>query len=609
MTNQNGTHPNGTHESSGQWTLAIDFGTSNTAAAHTHPLRSSVEAVNLAHDRKTMTSSVYIETPEDISTGDVAMNRAESNPSGFLPSPKRVIPQQVFQINGYDIPSSVPVAAVLRSVVERASREHNNQRPAELILTHPEAWSDREVQVLIDAASSLGLNAVTVKTVSEPKAAARYYSSEGTLEPGDVIGVFDFGGGTLDIAVLEAQVDGSFSVLSARGDNTLGGRTFDAMIRRWVDEQLEDDHPEMLHYLRSEAPLTERHALEDSIRRAKELLSEASSASIRIDAGGETARLQLTREEFEEIITPAINRAVELTRDALEGAGIVCPDQLKALYLTGGTSRVPMVQEALKDLGPLATLDDPKTVVAQGAVSAAAPVVRNLSSATMSGNTTSSDPQRHDRDAGGASSTSESSSKNRKLIMAVVAAVVAVGGLGGLVWAVTNSGKDEPTPETSAAPTTQAPEDLDSVSAIEAKIPENIRPHLDRCRADGTSMTNAVEIACDVKKDSEDYAFFQEPEYDSLSPQLRFTVNENESRSDLASIRNGSFSKDNAYAGPFISEDGNKGAAAYQSSMGENSLLKYADRSTFMSIESYDFASPDKAMEWLKAKGLHPEDN
>ena len=135
------------------WTIGIDFGTSNTAAAHTNPVKGTVEAVNLSHNRTTMSSSVYVESPEQIDVGDVAMDKAESNPAGFIPAPKRVIPQQMFQVNGYDLSASMPVAAVLSSVVQRVSREHGNVQPSELVLTHPEAWSSNEIKVLLDAAA------------------------------------------------------------------------------------------------------------------------------------------------------------------------------------------------------------------------------------------------------------------------------------------------------------------------------------------------------------------------------------------------------------------------------------------------------------------------
>lgn len=361
-----------------EWSLGVDFGTSNTAAAHTNQIKQVVEPVSLAHDRMTMSSSVYMDDPEEFLVGDVALDRAESNPGGLIRSPKRFIPQQVFQKNGYDIPSSSPVAAVLKTVVDRASKEHNGTRPSELVLTHPEEWSEREIQVLLDAAQQLGLNATKVTTISEPKAAATYYTRSKELKPGEKIAVFDFGGGTLDIAVLEVGENQQFSVVAAHGDNTIGGQSFDALIRRWVDRQLEESAPEMKERLRSEATISEKHALMDSIRRAKELLSETAQATIKVAVGSDVQNLQITRGEFEEIIAEMVSRAVEITRDTLKLAGINSSDDLAALYLTGGSSRVPYVQEQLKELGPLATLDDPKTVVAQGALTAVAPIVGSL---------------------------------------------------------------------------------------------------------------------------------------------------------------------------------------------------------------------------------------
>ncbi|HHX85309.1 MAG TPA: Hsp70 family protein, partial [Actinomycetales bacterium] len=94
------------------WTLAIDFGTSNTAAAHTGPVSGAVETLQLGHNRTTMSSAVFVESPDHVDVGDVAANKAEANPAGFVPSPKRSISQGVVHANGYDVPASVPVAAV-----------------------------------------------------------------------------------------------------------------------------------------------------------------------------------------------------------------------------------------------------------------------------------------------------------------------------------------------------------------------------------------------------------------------------------------------------------------------------------------------------------------
>lgn len=354
--------------SSTDWALAIDFGTSNTAAAHTNPIHNSIEAVNLSNDRRSMTSSVYVASPDQISTSSVALSLALANPNGFIPAPKRLIGQNVVTVNGYEIDPIDIVSAVFRTTIERASRAHNGSAPGTLVLTHPDAWSGHEINVLTEAAARAGIPSTSIQTLSEPRAAAAYYTRNTALVPGDKIAVFDIGGGTLDLAVLQAGSSGEFNVLAAGGNNSIGGRSFDAAIRRWVDQELKFINPELLKYLRHDAKLRELHTLENAIREAKELLSDVPSATIPIQAGLHEAHLQLTRNEFDELIAPTLSRAVSITKQTLSRGGIVSPNDLTALYLTGGTSRVPALQEALKSIAPIATLDDPKAVVAQGAL-------------------------------------------------------------------------------------------------------------------------------------------------------------------------------------------------------------------------------------------------
>ena len=501
---------------SNAWSLGIDFGTSNTAAAHTSAVKGNVEVMNLSHNRTTMSSAVYLENADTVEVGEVAIDRAVHNPAGFIPSPKRLVPQHTFQVNGVDLPSSKPVAAILSSVLQRAMREHAGIAPQYVILTHPEAWSEEEINVLLDAAKEVGMDASSIKTVSEPKAAAHYYSRAQRLNLGEKIAVFDFGGGTLDVAVLEAQADSSFSVVAARGDQNLGGKTFDALLRRWVDEQLEEIDADLAGYLRSRAPLAERHALEDSIRRAKELLSESSTATIGFSAAGEQHRLQITRDEFEDVIRPHIDRAVELTRRTLAEANVHGPDDIKALYLTGGSSRIPVVQEALKPLGPVATLDDPKTVVAQGALSAVIPVISHIT-ASNTGVMTAPPPQTRRDDTAElpvveqAPVPRSTGGKKRWLIITAAVVGVVVAGAGAFALTGGKSGSQSvqevqtsavestPTsaPETSADSYSMATEIRDaSIAAIPAKV----KPWLTSCTAATFNISDqGAECSVDIE--------------------------------------------------------------------------------------------------------------
>jgi hypothetical protein len=351
------------------WLLGVDFGTSNTAAGHNNELTGTVQALPLSHNGNLMSSSVFVTSPAQIDVGDVALNKASADPAGFIAAPKRLLTlgQSVFQVGGMDVPAHTVAAGVLRTVLARAQGRHEGRPPSGLVLTHPENWSAQQVRVLTDAAAELGYPPQLVRTVSEPRAAAHYYARNGEVDPGDRVAVFDFGGGTLDVAVLAAARDGSFDVVAAQGDNALGGRNFDAAIRRWVDTELSDRNPALLSALESKTSVRDLRTLDESIRNAKEVLSESPQASIDIYADGEHEVLSLTRGEFESLIEREVTRGVELARATFRGAG-VDGGTLRAIYLTGGSSRIPMVHQQVQSLGRIATLDDPKTVVAQGAL-------------------------------------------------------------------------------------------------------------------------------------------------------------------------------------------------------------------------------------------------
>ncbi|MGN5240460.1 Hsp70 family protein [Rhodococcus sp. SJ-3] len=359
----------------GQWSLAIDFGTSNTAAAVTDA-RTGIHTLSLTHQSNLMVSSVFVRSVPvrslgDILVGDAAVNAADSDPGAFVPSPKRLVSLPAVSVRGTPVPRAALFAAVIGTVYHRALRHSNSVPPSRVVLTHPEGWSADVVAVLTDAAAQAGIDPSTVVTVSEPRAAAHFYSRSTPVRAGSAIAVFDFGGGTVDVAILRSTPDAEFEVVTAIGDNGLGGKNFDALVRNWAESQLADLNPELAEYLRGSGPdqLQARRALEESARRAKEVLSDAPSATVSAAGGPWRENLLLTRGEFEDLIAPQIEQATALVRAALT-QGRVPHDQLQAIYLTGGSSRIPLVHSLLGQVGPVATLDDPKTVVARGALAA-----------------------------------------------------------------------------------------------------------------------------------------------------------------------------------------------------------------------------------------------
>lgn len=351
------------------WHLSVDFGTNNSAAAHTSPLGESVETLALSHRSNLMPSAVFMAEgdPAALLTGDSALSRGRRNPASLLLSPKRYIDHEEVQLAGRDVPVRTMIAAVLGAMLDRGRSQHAGQEPASVTFTHPESWSAHAVDALVDSAVQAGVPLAGIRTISEPRAAAVHYAASQRVPGGEHVAVFDFGGGTLDIAVLRADAAGDFQVVAARGDNSLGGRTVDNLLFRWVLDQVEQDDPDLADYLRA-APASVMHSLQENIREAKEILSDTSSATITVSTPAGEQDLLITRAEFNDLIAVPVERACELTQAALDQAG--ADKASTPIYMTGGSSRIPHMQNRLAAVGRVMTLDDPKTVVSRGALTA-----------------------------------------------------------------------------------------------------------------------------------------------------------------------------------------------------------------------------------------------
>lgn len=351
----------------GSWHLAIDFGTSNSAAAHTSPSGGMIEALALSHRSNLMPSAVYVEPGGNggVVSGDSALLAGRREPSRLVLSPKRFIDHDTVQLEGDDVPARKIFSVVIADIVERAKAQHAGADPETVTLTHPERWSHNAIGNLVDSAQAAGVDPSKLRTISEPRAAAIHYAAQQHVPAGEHVAVFDFGGGTLDIAVLRAEHNGDYRVVAAKGDNSLGGRTVDNLIYRWVIDQIDHDDPDLADELRR-APASVMNSLQENIREAKEMLSDTSSATITISSPAGEKDVLITRDEFNQIISPPIQRAAEMTRAVLNEAGVAGEET--PIYLTGGSSRIPFVQDELGKVGRVMRLDDPKTVVCRGAL-------------------------------------------------------------------------------------------------------------------------------------------------------------------------------------------------------------------------------------------------
>ncbi|AZZ80127.1 hypothetical protein C5O27_02640 [Gordonia alkanivorans] len=333
--------------------LAIDFGTTNSAAAIRIGAGDPV-VVRLA-DGDTMPSAVWVDGDE-ITVGSAALNNALLDPDAFERSPKRRIGDGHLVLGGRLWAVSDLVAAVLRTIVEAARRRlPPGSDFSQVILTHPESWGQARVDTLRSAATGAGISTQILHLMPEPAAAACFYSGT-QADHAERFCVFDFGGGTCDVSVLERSGD-TYTILASRGDTTLGGDDFDTRLRGWVFQQLARDGGDVTTAMSSVgAQLT----LMDRARDAKETLSSHSRAVIGLPDG---RALQITRSELTEVCGDLIDRATQLTRDVLADVkGGPMP-----IFLSGGASHLPQIHERLADLGEVRGLGDPKTVVVLGA--------------------------------------------------------------------------------------------------------------------------------------------------------------------------------------------------------------------------------------------------
>mgnify|MGYP001093509380 FL=1 len=367
--------PQGPHQSHADnrlsvgWRLAVDFGTTNTAAAVEHD--GQVYPLRLSADSHLMRSAVLMVDGE-IRTGTAATRGAAVHPAGFEPTPKRRLGEEHIALDGSLVEPVTLVAAVLRKVYEHALADADQIPPHQVVLTHPQAWHAHRIGLLRTAAEQAGIPPDRLHLVSEPVATAWFYTAGDPPPPGAYLAVLDLGGGTSDAALLRYTVEaghGHYEVIDSDGIDPLGGHDFDARLESWVlDQARHDRRQDLLDALADPTQPRARLTLRDDVRAAKESLSENQSETIGVTAAGQQWVGTITREEYEQLIGADIDRAVGLVRNVL--AGLPPDTDIHRLYLTGGSSLTPLLNQRLQDLlpGRTGTRGDRKQVTALGAL-------------------------------------------------------------------------------------------------------------------------------------------------------------------------------------------------------------------------------------------------
>ncbi len=350
--------------------IGVDLGTSNTVAVvrwpdgRTRPL--------LVDGAPIMPSGVFADEHGRLHVGRDAARLAGLDPSRFEPNPKRRIDEPTVLLGDREIPTVDLLAAILAAVA-RAAVEAVGFLPT-AVLTYPAAWGTPRRDTLATAARRAGWPPVML--VPEPVAAARYFADvlRRPVPVGSALAVFDFGGGTLDIAVVRND-NGRFTVIGSGGVEDLGGLDIDAALVEHLGQLISATAPATWDAIRNPATTTQRRDRRlfwDDVRGAKEMLSRTTVAPITVP--GADQAIHLTREELDRVVGPLIRRAVWETGNVISSAGLR-GDQLAGLFLVGGSSRLPLASRQLHaELGiPPTVLEQPELPVAEGALAELAP--------------------------------------------------------------------------------------------------------------------------------------------------------------------------------------------------------------------------------------------
>ena len=365
--------------------LGIDLGTTNSAMAVMEGSEPEI-LVNAEGDRTTPSVEGFRKDGERV-VGKAAKNQAVTNPENTVSSVKRFIgrsydetPEErktvsyklqkgkdgraVVDIDGKDYTPEEISAMVLQKLKNDAEKQLGTP-VTQAVITVPAYFNDAQRQATKDAGKIAGLEVLRI--INEPTAAALAYGFDKTNKDEKIL-VFDLGGGTFDVSILELG-DGVFEVAATAGDNHLGGDDWDQRIIDWLADKFKADNG---IDLRQDKMALQR--LKEAAEKAKMELSSTTQANINLpfitaDASGpKHLDYTLTRAEFERITKDLLDRCKKPVEQALKDAGLKAGD-IDEVILVGGSTRMPAVQDLVKKLtGKEPNMSvNPDEVVAMGA--------------------------------------------------------------------------------------------------------------------------------------------------------------------------------------------------------------------------------------------------
>ena len=342
--------------------IGIDLGTTNSCFA---VMEGKDAAVIANAEGARTTPSIVAFTNDDTLVGQVAKRQAVTNPAGTVYSAKRFIGRKFSELAAdeknmpYDVVkrkdggiefkvqdktyAPPEISARVLQKIKADAEAYLGETVTKAVITVPAYFNDSQRKATKDAGEVAGLDVLRI--INEPTAAALAYGLDKKND--QKIAVYDFGGGTFDVSILEIG-DGVFEVLATNGDTHLGGDDLDQVIIEWLVDEFKKDQGVDL----SQDQMA-RQRLKEAAEKAKIELSSTQATDINLpfitadNSGPKHLNVNLTRAKFEQMIDSYIKRSIEPCKKALSDAGLSA-NEVDEVILVGGTTRVPAIQDAVQ---------------------------------------------------------------------------------------------------------------------------------------------------------------------------------------------------------------------------------------------------------------------
>lgn len=324
--------------------IGIDLGTTNSCVSVLEGGEPTI--IPNAEGNRTTPSIVAFTKNGERLVGETAKRQAITNPDRTIASVKREMGHDFHvEIDGRNY-TPQEISAMILGKLKADAESYLGEKVTEAVITVPAYFTDAQRQATKDAGKIAGLDVKRI--VNEPTAASLSYGLDKTEEQQKIL-VFDLGGGTFDVSILEIG-DGVFEVLATNGDNHLGGDDFDKALMDFMADQFKNEHNIDLR-----ADKMSKQRLKEAAEKAKKELSSTQTTNVNLPfitasaAGPLHLDMDITRAKFDQLTSSLVAKTLDPTKKAIKDAGINA-SELSQIILVGGSTRIPAVQDAVKKI-------------------------------------------------------------------------------------------------------------------------------------------------------------------------------------------------------------------------------------------------------------------